>query len=275
MSARIDLDGVGQVFPVRDDADKKYRDFVALDDVNLTIEAGEFLTLVGPSGCGKSTILDLISGLGQPTSGTVSINGEQITGPGLDRSIVFQQYTLLPWRTAQGNIELALEAKGGMSKAERARTASEYLRLVGLEEFAQRLPGELSGGMKQRVAIARSLSCRPEVLLMDEPFGALDAQTRERLQEELLGIWKRTGTTVLFITHDIDEAVFLGQRVAVMSAQPGRIREVVDIHLDRSGADEDEDLRGTQAFARYRHRVWTLLRERPARGRHEGVASVA
>ncbi len=275
MSARIDLDGVGQVFPVRDDADKKYRDFVALDDVNLTIEAGEFLTLVGPSGCGKSTILDLISGLGQPTSGTVSINGKQITGPGLDRSIVFQQYTLLPWRTAQGNIELALEAKGGMSKAERARTASEYLRLVGLEEFAQRLPGELSGGMKQRVAIARSLSCRPEVLLMDEPFGALDAQTRERLQEELLGIWKRTGTTVLFITHDIDEAVFLGQRVAVMSAQPGRIREVVDIHLDRSGADEDEDLRGTQAFARYRHRVWTLLRERSARGRHEGVASVA
>jgi NitT/TauT family transport system ATP-binding protein len=275
MSARIDLDGVGQVFPVRDDADKKYRDFVALGDVNLTIEAGEFLTLVGPSGCGKSTILDLISGLGQPTSGTVSINGKQITGPGLDRSIVFQQYTLLPWRTAQGNIELALEAKGGMSKAERARTASEYLRLVGLEEFAQRLPGELSGGMKQRVAIARSLSCRPEVLLMDEPFGALDAQTRERLQEELLGIWKRTGTTVLFITHDIDEAVFLGQRVAVMSAQPGRIREVVDIHLDRSGADEDEDLRGTQAFARYRHRVWTLLRERSARGRHEGVASVA
>ena len=275
MSARIDLDDVGQVFSVRDDKDKQRREFVALEGVDLSISPGEFLTLVGPSGCGKSTILDLISGLGTPTSGTVSINGREITGPGLDRSIVFQQYTLLPWRTAQGNIELALEAKGGMSKVERARTALEYLRLVGLEEFAQRLPGELSGGMKQRVAIARSLSCRPEVLLMDEPFGALDAQTRERLQEELLGIWKRTGTTVLFITHDIDEAVFLGQRVAVMSAQPGRIREVVDIHLDRSGANEEEDLRGTQAFARYRHRVWTLLRERPARGLHEEVASVA
>ena len=275
MSARIDLDDVGQVFQVKDDKDKQRREFVALEGVDLSIAPGEFLTLVGPSGCGKSTILDLISGLGTPTSGTVSINGRKITGPGLDRSIVFQQYTLLPWRTAQGNIELALEAKGGMSKVERARTALEYLRLVGLEEFAQRLPGELSGGMKQRVAIARSLSCRPEVLLMDEPFGALDAQTRERLQEELLGIWKRTGTTVLFITHDIDEAVFLGQRVAVMSAQPGRIREVVDIHLDRSGANEEEDLRGTQAFARYRHRVWTLLRERPARGRHEEVASVA
>src|SRR5689334_14592580 len=243
MSARIDLDGVGQVFPVRDDADKKYRDFVALDDVNLTIEAGEFLTLVGPSGCGKSTILDLISGLGQPTYGTVSINGERITGPGLDRSVVFQQYTLLPWRTAQGNIELALEAKGGMSKAQRAAVAREYLRLVGLEEFAQRLPGELSGGMKQRVAIARSLSCQPEVLLMDEPFGALDAQTRERLQEELLGIWRRTGTTVLFITHDIEEAVFLGQRVAVMTGRPGRIKEVIDIDLDRTGAGE-QDLRG-------------------------------
>jgi NitT/TauT family transport system ATP-binding protein len=274
MSARIDLDDVGQVFSVRDDKDKQRREFVALEGVDLSIAPGEFLTLVGPSGCGKSTILDLISGLGTPTSGTVSISGRKITGPGLDRSIVFQQYTLLPWRTAQGNIELALEAKG-MSKVERARTALEYLRLVGLEEFAQRLPGELSGGMKQRVAIARSLSCRPEVLLMDEPFGALDAQTRERLQEELLGIWKRTGTTVLFITHDIDEAVFLGQRVAVMSAQPGRIREVVDIHLDRSGANEEEDLRGTQAFARYRHRVWTLLRERPARGLHEEVASVA
>src|SRR4051794_11231376 len=274
MSARIDLENVGQVFQVKDDADRRRHEFVALDSVDLTIEAGEFVTLVGPSGCGKSTILDLISGLAEPTYGEVSINGNRITGPGHDRSIVFQQYTLLPWRTARGNIELALEAKGGMSKSQRVQTALEYLRLVGLEEFAQRLPGELSGGMKQRVAIARSLSCRPEVLLMDEPFGALDAQTRERLQEELVGIWKRTGTTVLFITHDIEEAVFLGQRVAVMSAQPGRISEVVDIRLDRSGAGED-DIRGTDAFARYRHRVWSLLRQRATRGVHEEVASVA
>jgi NitT/TauT family transport system ATP-binding protein len=276
MSAQIDLKGVGQVFWVRGDADKQKRDFVALDNVSLTVDAGEFLTLVGPSGCGKSTILDLISGLAKPTSGTLTIGGRAITGPGLDRSVVFQQYTLLPWRSARANIEFALEAKGGMSKGERVRTAQEYLELVGLGEFANRLPGELSGGMKQRVAIARSLSYQPEVLLMDEPFGALDAQTRERLQEELVAIWKRTGTTVVFITHDIDEAVFLGQRVAVMSARPGRIREVVDIRLDRSGAGE-EDLRGTQAFAGYRHQIWSLLRERPSRqqGRHEEVASVA
>ncbi len=274
MSAQIHLENVGQAFHVRDDADKRRHEFVALDGVNLTIAAGEFLTLVGPSGCGKSTILDLVSGLAQPTYGEISINGRPITGPGLDRSVVFQQYTLLPWRTAQANVEFALEAKGGMSKAERARTAIEYLRLVGLDEFANRLPGELSGGMKQRVAIARSLSTEPEVLLMDEPFGALDPQTRERLQEELVGIWKRTGTTVLFITHDIEEAVFLGQRVAVMSARPGRIREVVDIRLDRSGAGE-EDIRGTDAFARHRHRIWSLLRQRPTRGRHEEVASVA
>jgi NitT/TauT family transport system ATP-binding protein len=264
------------VFRVRDDADKRRHEFVALDGVDLTIGAGEFVTLVGPSGCGKSTILDLVSGLAQPSYGTVSINGHRITGPGHDRSIVFQQYTLLPWRTARGNVELALEAKGGFSRAERSRTAMEYLRLVGLEEFANRLPGELSGGMKQRVAIARSLACKPEVLLMDEPFGALDAQTRERLQEELVGIWKRTGTTVLFITHDIEEAVFLGQRVAVMSGRPGRIREIVDIRLDRSAAGE-EDIRGTDAFGRYRHQIWNLLRQRPVReaGRHEEVASVA
>ena len=272
MSARIDLSGVGQVFWVQDDADKQKRQFVALEDVDLTVSAGEFLTLVGPSGCGKSTILDLISGLTKPSAGTLRIDGRPITGPGLDRSVVFQQYTLLPWRTARANVEFALEAKGGLTKAERGRIADEYLELVGLSEFANRLPGELSGGMKQRVAIARSLSYQPEVLLMDEPFGALDAQTRERLQEELLGIWRRTGTTVVFITHDIDEAVFLGQRVAVMSAAPGRIREVVDIRLDRSAAGDD-DIRGTQAFAGYRHRIWSLLRERS--GRPEEVASVA
>lgn len=260
MSSRITLDNVGQTFWVRGHEDKQLREFVAVEGLDLDIAAGEFLTVVGPSGCGKSTVLDLIAGLAKPSSGALTVDGRPITGPGLDRSVVFQQYTLLPWRTAQGNIEFALEAKGGLSKKERSERAREYLDLVGLGEFAARYPNELSGGMKQRVAIARSLSYQPEVLLMDEPFGALDAQTRERLQDELVGIWLRTGTTVVFITHDIEEAVFLGQRVAVMSARPGRIKEVVAIDLDRD-ATGDRDLRATRQFADYRHRIWSLLRE--------------
>ena len=204
MSSRIELTHVRQTFWVRGNDDKQLREFVAVDDLNLDVAAGEFLTVVGPSGCGKSTVLDLVAGLAAPTGGQLTIDGKPITGPGLDRSVVFQQYTLLPWRTAAANIEFALEAKGGLTKKQRAERAREYLELVGLSEFANRYPHELSGGMKQRVAIARSLSYEPEVLLMDEPFGALDAQTRERLQEELIGIWRRTGTTVIFITHDID-----------------------------------------------------------------------
>ena len=259
MSSRIELSRVRQTFLVRGDEDRQLREFVALDDLDLVVEAGEFLTVVGPSGCGKSTVLDLIGGLASPTSGRLTVDGIPITGPGLDRSVVFQQYTLLPWRTAQANIEFALEAKGGLNKRERAERAREYLDLVGLTDFAGRYPHELSGGMKQRVAIARSLSYQPQVLLMDEPFGALDAQTRERLQEELLTIWRRTGTTVVFITHDIDEAVFLGQRVAVMSARPGRIQEVVGIDLEHERAGED-DLRSSRKFAAYRHHIWSLLR---------------
>jgi NitT/TauT family transport system ATP-binding protein len=274
MSSRITLTGVGQTFLVRGDEDRQLHEFVALDEVDLEIGAGEFLTLVGPSGCGKSTVLDLISGLTKPSSGTVSIDGTPITGPGLDRSVVFQQYTLLPWRTARGNVEFALEA-AGVPKAERARRALDYLDLVGLAEFANRYPHELSGGMKQRVAIARSLSYEPGVLLMDEPFGALDAQTRERLQEELVQIWRRTGTTVVFITHDIEEAVFLGQRVAVMSGRPGRIKEVIDIDLQHEAAEE-QDLRATPAFASYRHRIWSLLREQTRHTTHlEEVNRVA
>jgi NitT/TauT family transport system ATP-binding protein len=276
MSAQIELRGVGQVFQVRGDDDKRKRDFVALHQVDLTVRAGELVTLVGPSGCGKSTVLDLIGGLAEPTSGTVSIDGVPVTGPGPDRSVVFQQYTLLPWRTAQANIEFALEAVGGWSKAQRVERARHYLELVGLTEFANRYPHELSGGMKQRIAIARSLSYEPGVLLMDEPFGALDAQTREHLQEELVDIWRRTGTTIVFITHDIEEAVFLGERVAVMSSRPGTIRTVVDVNLDRT-AHAEEDIRGTAEFAAYRHQIWSLLREQRSAPRPVPVevASVA
>jgi NitT/TauT family transport system ATP-binding protein len=257
MSSAIQLSGVRQVFPVRDKRGRPQQ-FVALDGMDLTVHAGEFFVLVGPSGCGKSTVLDLISGLNRPAGGTIRVGDSVVTEPGLDRGFVFQQYTLLPWRTAQGNIEFALEAAGELRRAERRERARAYLELVGLTDFANRDPHELSGGMKQRVAIARSLSYEPEVLLMDEPYGALDAQTRERLQHELLAIWKRTGTTIVFITHDIDEAVFLGQRVGVMSNRPGRIKAIVDIDLDHD--DPHQDLRSTEQFARQRHHVWSLLR---------------
>jgi NitT/TauT family transport system ATP-binding protein len=263
MAGHITLSGVRQEFWVRPDSDGSGRGlhrFLALDELDLEVRDGELVTLVGPSGCGKSTVLDLVSGLSHPTAGSVRLDGVEITGPGLDRGVVFQQYTLLPWRTALGNIEFALES-AGFKRAERRERARHYLDLVGLTDFAGRYPHELSGGMKQRVAIARSLSYEPEVLLMDEPYGALDAQTRERMQEELVDIWRRTGTTILFITHDIEEAVYLGQRVAVMSARPGRIREVVEVDLDRSSGS---DVRSTREFAHYRHQVWSLLREQTA-----------
>jgi NitT/TauT family transport system ATP-binding protein len=274
MSSRIELRNVRQTFLVKGNENKVRSEFVALDDLNLVVEPGEFVTVVGPSGCGKSTILDLVSGLSRPSGGEVLVDGEVITGPGLDRSVVFQQYTLLPWRTAQSNVEFALEAHGGLSKAERAERARDYLDLVGLTEFANRLPGELSGGMKQRVAIARSLCYEPGVLLMDEPFGALDAQTRESLQEELLEIWRRTGTTVVFITHDIEEAVFLGQRVAVMSTRPGRIIETIRIDLDKEGA-ADNDVRATPEFADHRHHIWSLLRQQNNTRKLKEVRDVA
>ncbi len=184
-------------------------------------------------------------------------------GPGLDRGIVFQQYALLPWRTARHNIEFGLEAKG-VKKSERRELAEHYLELVGLQGFADRYPHELSGGMKQRVAIARSLAFDPpEVLLMDEPFAALDAQTRESLQDELLRIWKATGKTILFITHGIDEAIYLGQRVAVLTSRPGRVKTIVDIDIDRSG----DDVRSGEEFRVFRHRIWTLLHGEVERAR--------
>ncbi|MEV4110491.1 ABC transporter ATP-binding protein [Nonomuraea sp. NPDC049695] len=252
---KISIRNVTKTFQVRDEP----RPFTALSGIDLDVREGEFLTLVGPSGCGKSTLLDLIAGLAVPTSGRILIDGEQVAGPGLDRGIVFQQYALFPWRTAQSNVEFGLEAKG-VPKKERVRRAREHLALVGLAGFEERYPHELSGGMRQRVAIARSLAFDPDVLLMDEPFAALDAQTRESLQEELVHVWEQTGKTVVFITHGIDEAVYLGQRVAVMTSRPGRIKEVIDVRFD----SREGDLRADPAFGEYRHRVWSLLREEVA-----------
>ncbi|NLU65858.1 ABC transporter ATP-binding protein [Streptomyces sp. HNM0574] len=230
----------------------------ALTDIDLDIPAGEFTVVVGPSGCGKSTLLDLLGGLSTPTSGRILLDGRPVTGPGLDRGIVFQQYALLPWRTALGNVEFGLEATG-VPRAERTERAMDVLELVGLSGFEDRHPHELSGGMRQRVAIARSLAYDPEVLLMDEPFAALDAQTRESLQEELLRIWERTGKTVVFITHGIDEAVLLGQRVAVLTSRPGRLKDVVTVGL--GSRTDGGDVRSSAEFARQRHRVWELLHD--------------
>lgn len=233
----------------------------ALESLDLWIQDGEFFTLVGPSGCGKSTLLDILAGLSSPSRGEVLVDGAPISGPSLERSVVFQQYALFPWLTAAANVQVGLESQArhgqGLNKAERRVRAHEYLRLVGLEGVEAKYPHELSGGMRQRVAIARALAHEPKVLLMDEPFAALDAQTREQLQDLLLDIWKRTKTTIVFITHGIEEAVYLGQKVAVMSSRPGKIKEIVDIDLeDRLSVD---DIRSTRRFGEYRHHIWTLL----------------
>ncbi|MGP3979305.1 ABC transporter ATP-binding protein [Streptomyces sp. 8N114] len=257
----IRFENVSKTFPVRT-ARGVTGSFTALQDITLDIAPGEFSVLVGPSGCGKSTLLDLLGGLTVPTTGRVLIDGEPVTGPGRDRGTVFQQYALLPWRTARGNVEFGLEA-GGVPRRERAERAAEFLSLVGLDGFGDRHPHELSGGMRQRVAIARSLAYDPDVLLMDEPFAALDAQTRESLQDELLRIWQRTGKTVVFITHSIDEAVLLGRRVTVLTSRPGRVKESVPIDLGaRTGTD---DPRSSPEFAAYRHRLWELLHDEVSR----------
>jgi NitT/TauT family transport system ATP-binding protein len=248
---------------------KDFGDFTALDGIDLDVAAGEFVVLVGPSGCGKSTLLDLLAGLTTPTSGQLLLHGKPIDGPGLDRGIVFQQYALLPWRTALGNVEFGLEATG-VPRRQRVERAREFLDLVGLTGFEQRHPHELSGGMRQRVAIARSLAYDPEVLLMDEPFAALDAQTRESLQDELLRIWERTGKTIVFITHSIDEAVYLGQTVAVLTSRPGRVKRTV--RIDLGNRSEVRDLRSSTEFGRYRHEIWELLHDEVARAQRLEVA---
>ncbi len=212
--------------------DETGRTVVAVDGLELVVADGEFLCVLGPSGCGKSTLLLIVAGLEAATSGRVLLDGREVKGPGPDRGMLFQQLALFPWRTAIDNVAFGLEMQGRPRTECRAR-AAEYLKLVGLEEFPHAFPHEMSGGMQQRVAIARLLAHEPEVLLMDEPFGALDAQTRMKMAEELNRIWARTGKTVVFVTHSVDEAIYLGDRVAVMSRRPGRVKAIVDIPLAR------------------------------------------
>lgn len=205
-------------------------DVTAIDHVDLEVKDGEFVMIVGPSGCGKTTLINILGGLDTATGGTVLLDGKPVAGPGADRGMVFQGYSLFPWLSVQKNVEFGLKMKKA-PKEERAAQAKKFIDLVGLSGFEDALPKQLSGGMKQRVAIARTLANEPEILLMDEPFGALDAQTRVVMQELLADISKKTRTTILFITHDIDEAVLLGDRIYVMSRRPGTIREVLTVHI--------------------------------------------
>ncbi|MGI3899217.1 MAG: ABC transporter ATP-binding protein [Janthinobacterium lividum] len=233
----------------------------ALSDIHLDLADNEFVSLVGTSGCGKSTLLSIVAGLQDFDSGVLLSDGAPLTGPGLDRGVVFQSYTLLPWLTAQQNVEFALQA-AGLPKRECIEVARQHIRLVKLDRFADAYPSQLSGGMKQRVAIARALSYRPKMLLMDEPFGALDALTRHQMQELLTRIWEEHRLTVLFVTHDVEEAVYLSDRIVVMSIGPGRISETFEVDLPRP---RRPDMMGSAAFTDLQRRVIGSIREGSAR----------
>jgi NitT/TauT family transport system ATP-binding protein len=267
VTAKIRFDSVAKTFQVkpRGKSSAKREAFTAIKDVSFDVYPGEFLVIVGPSGCGKSTLLDLLGGLTQPSAGKILLDGHPITGPGMDRGIVFQQYALFPWLTALQNVAFGLEVKG-LGERGRTELAQKYLSLVGLEGFEHRHPHELSGGMKQRVAIARSLAYDPAVLLMDEPFAALDAQTRETLQAELLTIWETSKKTIVFITHGIDEAVSLGSRVALMTSRPGRIKNIIEIPESLRLAEERRE---HSEFLEVRNDLWSQLRDEVKRAQEQ------
>jgi NitT/TauT family transport system ATP-binding protein len=233
------------------------RPVLALDEVNLEIREREFIALLGPSGCGKSTLLYLIGGFLPIQQGDILVRGQPIDGPSPERGIVFQHFALYPWKTVRKNILYGLQ-KQNMSKAECREVAQHFINLVGLKGFEESYPSQLSGGMKQRVAIARTLALNPDILLMDEPFGALDAQTRALMQEELVAIWSRSPKTVVFVTHDVHEAVLLADRVVVMSARPGRIKEIMDTRLSDAKTPEITE---TAEFIERRNYAWSLLRD--------------
>jgi ABC-type nitrate/sulfonate/bicarbonate transport system ATPase subunit len=246
--AKLEAIELGKVFHGRRGAE-----VIALDGVSLQLYEHELVSIVGASGCGKSTLLKIIAGLEEPTTGKLLLDGQPIDGPGRDRGMVFQEYTLYPWLTVKKNVEFGL---AGMSRGERANVARQFLEVVGLEKFEDHYPGELSGGMQQRVAIARALAYKPSVLLMDEPFGALDAQTRGLMQDLLLQIWAEESLTVIFVTHDVDEAVYLSDRLYVLSARPGRVKEIVEIDLVRP---REYSVQLTSEFLELKHHVRDLI----------------
>jgi NitT/TauT family transport system ATP-binding protein len=242
--------------------ERESTDVLALHDVSLGINDGEFMAIVGPSGCGKTSLLNIVAGLLPYEHGTVAIDGKKINGPGVDRSVVFQHSSLLPWRTITGNVRYGMEMQRRFDEATMQQRADYFLKLVGLNGFEKHYPNELSGGMQQRVNLARALASDPTVLLMDEPFAALDAQTREFMQSELLKIWAKARKTVLFITHQINEAVYLADRVAVMSARPGRIKRVFDVPFDRP---RTLALKRDPKFLEIEDAIWQLIEEESER----------
>jgi NitT/TauT family transport system ATP-binding protein len=241
------------------------REVLALEDVSLEVRGQEFIALLGPSGCGKSTLLYLVGGFLPTKFGTIQVDGKPVAGPGPDRGIVFQHFALFPWKTVRANVLYGLE-KLDLPRAERDSRAQAFIDLVGLRGFEESYPSQLSGGMKQRAAIARTLAIDPEILLMDEPFGALDAQTRSLMQTELLAIWRRSPKTVIFVTHDVHEAVYLAERVVVMSARPGRVKAVIETRFDRS----DPGMAKSKPFLDKVDEIWGLVRDEAlkAQGTH-------
>ncbi len=246
---RVKIDNVRKVFNTRKG------EMVALNGVSLDIRDNEFISVVGPSGCDKSTLLNIIAGLTAPTDGKVYCDGKEVTGTGTERGVVFQQYALFPWLTVKKNVMFALEMRG-IKKRAAQEEAMKYLEMVDLAKFADHYPKELSGGMKQRVAIARAYAAEPEVLLMDEPFGALDAQTRTQLQTELLNTWEHKKKTCFFITHDVEEAIILAQRVVIMSARPGRIKEIVEVNIPYP---RNQETKLTPEFNELKNRIWSQV----------------
>jgi len=251
VSPKLEVRNLFKLFPSRN------KQLVVLQDINLAIAANELVCIVGPSGCGKSTLLNIVAGLLPPSSGQIRVDGKPIDGPGRDRGMVFQNYTLFPWLTVARNIDYGLKLRR-LGRAERDRRVDYYLNVVGLTQFSKAYPKELSGGMKQRVAIARALANEPDVLLMDEPFGALDAQTKEQMQQFLLELWERTHVTILMITHDVEESVFLSQRVYVMSSHPGRIKEEIRVDLP---SQRDIEIKLTPEFLKIKRQVVHTLHD--------------
>ena len=246
----------GDVIVKIDHVEKIYQsrsgEVVALNGVDMEIRENEFVCVVGPSGCGKSTLLNIIAGLERPTSGRVCVKGKEVVNPGSERGVIFQQYALFPWLTVKKTVKFGLKLRG-VKEPELSAIADKYIRLVGLEEFGDSYPKELSGGMKQRVAIARAYAVNPEILLMDEPFGALDAQTRTQLQTELLETWEKEKKTCFFTTHDVEEAIILAQRVVIMSARPGRVKEIVPVNIPYPRTQETKM---TKEFLDLKVHVW-------------------